>query len=72
VSKVSAKVLLESPSTLIQLRENGDRTVAQIKLSKADHLPVIEGLLGAVLPHDDQTRDEIMELVRAKSLKEYL
>lgn len=69
MSKVSARVLLESPSTLIQLRENGDRTVAQIKLSKADHLPVIEGLLQAVV---GGAADEIMVAIREAARDEYL
>lgn len=69
MSNVSAKVLLESPSTIIQLRE-GDRSVAQVKLSKSDHLSVIEGLLTAVV-RDEVTVEDIMKVIRDEAHSDY-
>ena len=65
---MSAKVIRD-PSTLIQIRDGSDRSVAQIKLFNPDHIAVIEGLVEIVAP---DAVDAIMTLIRAKASKEFL
>ncbi len=58
MSKINAKVIADT-STIIQLRE-GSRSIAQLKLSRADHMPVIEGLIDVVL-QDGEAKGPILE-----------
>ncbi len=65
---MSVKVIREQ-STLIQIRDAGERSVAQIKLFNPDHIHVIEGLVEIVAP---DAVDAIMTLIKAKAAKEFL
>ena len=63
-----AKVIRD-PSTLIQIRDSSDRSVAQIKLFNSDHLTVVEGLLEVVAP---EAVSFLMDIIRSKAQKEFL
>ena len=65
---MSVKVIRD-PSTVIQVRDAKERSVAQIKLFNPDHITVIEGLVEIVAP---DAVDAIMTLIRAKAAKEFL
>ena len=65
---MTAKVIRDQ-STLIQIRDNKDRSVAQIKLFNSDHLSVIEGLIEIVAP---DAVVSIMETIRSQSSSEFL
>ncbi len=62
-----AKVIREQ-STMIQIRDDKGRSVAQIKLFNSDHLPVIKGLLDIVAP---DYADEVTALIVARVGEEF-